>query len=431
MQMLEALYEIQDQGRIIRRKDKQPLPVFEGNINGHPSKIIIDSGATSQFVSEGFARNASLPIHNIQTRTVRVADNTKSIRSGFATLNLQAGTMPTEKVAAYTFPLQHFDLILGRPWLKKHNPHIDWATDSLELTVNGRTYQWHPTATKNTMSSLTAIESVPKESPYTTDKFEPDDKIFIVSLDDGHKNRNEKRSWAKKFGKWIKHKCSNLLRPFGNPAKVDEFKIETGDHKPIRIRPRPHSPVELKGIKEFLDKYLAAGVIQASQSPWSAPLVLVKKPTGEWRICVDYRALNNITTKDAYPLPRIDDSYLQLQGAKYFTSLDLQNGYWQFPLAKDSIPKTAFSSRYGQYEWKVMPFGLTNAPATFQRAMNNILRPYLDKFCMVYLDDILIYSQACKRAEHARRSSRRARCKPSPSSDFSFSAETSRVRESI
>jgi hypothetical protein len=262
MQMLEALYEIQDQGRIIRRKDKQPLPVFEGNINGHPSKIIIDSGATSQFVSEGFAQNASLPIHNIQTRTVRVADNTKSIRSGFATLNLQAGTMPTEKVAAYTFPLQHFDLILGRPWLKKHNPHIDWATDSLELTVNGRTYQWHPTATKNTMSSLTAIESVPKESPYTTDKFEPDDKIFIVSLDDGHKNRNEKRSWAKKFGKWIKHKCSNLLRPFGNPAKVDEFKIETGDHKPIRIRPRPHSPVELKGIKEFLDKYLAAGVIQ-------------------------------------------------------------------------------------------------------------------------------------------------------------------------
>ena len=97
--------------------------------------------------------------------------------------------------------------------------------------------------------------------------------------------------------------------------------------------------------------------------------------------------------KDAYPLPRIDDSYLQLQGAKYFTSLDLQNGYWQFPLAKDTIPKTAFSSRYGQYEWKVMPFGLTNAPATFQRAMNNILRPYLDKFCMVYLDDILIYSR--------------------------------------
>ena len=366
MQMLEALYEIQDQGGVLRRKDKQPLPVFEGKINGHPSKIIIDSGATAQFVSENFARDANLEIHNMQTRTVRVADNTKSIRSGFATLNLQAGTMPSEKIAAYTFPLQHFDLILGRPWLKKHNPHINWATDSLELTVNGRTYQWHPTASKN-MSSLTTIESVP-ESLYTTEKLEQDDKVFIVSLDeDGqHKNRNEKRSWAKKFGKWIQRKCSSLLRPFGTPAKVDDFKIDTADHKPIRIRPRPHSPVELKGIKEFLDKYLVAGVIQPSQSPWSAPLVLVKKPTGEWRICVDYRALNNITTKDAYPLPRIDDSYLQLQGAKYFTSLDLQNGYWQFPLASDSIPKTAFSSRYGQYEWKVMPFGLTNAPATFQ-----------------------------------------------------------------
>ena len=235
-------------------------------------------------------------------------------------------------------------------------------------------------------------DSVSEESLYTTETLGKDDQIYIVSVDEEeHGNRNERRNWARKFGKWIKHKCSNLLRPFGTPAKVSEFKIDTGDHKPIRIRPRPHSPVELKGIKEFIDKYLAAGVIQPSQSPWSAPLVLVKKPTGEWRICVDYRALNNITTKDAYPLPRIDDSYLQLQGAKHFTSLDLQNGYWQFPLARDAIPKTAFSSRYGQYEWKVMPFGLTNAPATFQRAMNDILRPYLDKFCMVYLDDILIY----------------------------------------
>jgi hypothetical protein len=109
MQMLEALYEIQDHGGIIHRKDKQPLPVFEGNINGQPSKIIIDSGATSQFISEDFAHKTDLKVHNIQTRTVRVADNTKLIRSGFITLNLQAGTMPTEKIAAYTFPLQHFD----------------------------------------------------------------------------------------------------------------------------------------------------------------------------------------------------------------------------------------------------------------------------------------------------------------------------------
>ena len=110
--------------------------------------------------------------------------------------------------------------------------------------------------------------------------------------------------------------------------------------------------------------------------------------------------LNSITKKDAYPLPRIDDSYLQLQGAKYFTSLDLQNGYWQIPLTDDAIPKTAFSTRYGQYEWKVMPFGLCNALASFQRAMNDILRPYLDKFCMVYLDDILIYSRTEK--EHKK-----------------------------
>jgi hypothetical protein len=397
VQMLEALYEIQDGGEVIRRKDKQPLPVFEGNLNGHFARIIVDSGATSQFFSEKFMRKSNLPVQGLQSRTVRVADDTKSIRSGFATLNLQAGTMPSEKIAAYTFPLQHFDLILGRPWLKKHNPHINWATDSLELSINGRTYQWHPIANRD-VPSTTCEE--PEESVYLTEEIGPSDQVFLVTMDSTGQNRQEKRGFARKIGKWIKRKCSNLLRAFGTPAKVDEFKIDTGTNPPIRIRPRPHSPMELKGIEEFLNKYLAAGVIQPSQSPWSAPLILVKKPTGAWRICVDYRALNSITTKDAHPLPRIDDSYMQLQGARFFTSLDMQNGYWQMPLDKDSIPKTAFSSRYGQYEWRVMPQGLTNAPAGFQRAMNKILRPYLDKFCMVYLDDILIYSRT--EVEHKR-----------------------------
>jgi hypothetical protein len=119
VQMLEALYEIQDGGEVIRRKDKQPLPVFEGNLNGHLARIIVDSGATSQFISDRFVEKSNLQVHGMASRTVRVADNTKSIRSGFTTLNLQAGTMPTEKIAAYTFPLRHFDLILGRPWCKE------------------------------------------------------------------------------------------------------------------------------------------------------------------------------------------------------------------------------------------------------------------------------------------------------------------------
>ena len=121
--------------------------------------------------------------------------------------------------------------------------------------------------------------------------------------------------------------------------------------------------------------------------------MLATKPNGGTRVYVDYRALNRITEKDAHPLPRIDESFLYFSGAKYFTSLDLRSGYWQIPLDDESKPKTAFSTRYGQFQWNVMPFGLTNAPAAFQRRMNHVLAPFIDRFIVVYLDDVLIFSK--------------------------------------
>ena len=118
------------------------------------------------------------------------------------------------------------------------------------------------------------------------------------------------------------------------------------------------------------------------------------------RMCVDYRALNNVTTKQVYPLPRFDECLDRLSKAKVFSKINLQNGYHQVRLAKDDIPKTSFATRYGQFEFRVLPFGLCNAPATFQRMMNNILRPFIDKFVLVYLDDVLIYSATMEEHEN-------------------------------
>ncbi|KAI0993535.1 Transposon Tf2-6 polyprotein, partial [Podosphaera aphanis] len=153
------------------------------------------------------------------------------------------------------------------------------------------------------------------------------------------------------------------------------------------------SDAELEALREYLRENLEKGFIETSTSSFASPVLFVKKPGGGLRFCVDYRALNAITKKNLYPLPRIDDSLRQLLKARKFTRLDLRGAYNQIRIKSGDEPKTAFRTRYGLYQYNVMPFGLTNAPATCQQFVNDVLREFLDIFVVVYLDDILIYSE--------------------------------------
>ncbi|XP_060103255.1 uncharacterized protein LOC132577484, partial [Heteronotia binoei] len=172
----------------------------------------------------------------------------------------------------------------------------------------------------------------------------------------------------------------------------------------------PMSEPELAALRDFLDKNLKRGFIRPSTSPLSAPVLFVKKKSGELRLCNDYRALNKITIRDRYPLPLIPELLDRLKGAQIYTKLDLRGAYNLVRIRPGDEWKTAFGTRYGQYEHLVMPFGLTNAPAVFQRFMNDIFRDLLDRFTIIYLDDILIYSHnPAQHAEHVRQVLQRLR----------------------
>jgi hypothetical protein len=149
---------------------------------------------------------------------------------------------------------------------------------------------------------------------------------------------------------------------------------------------------ELHTVKQYLLDNLHKGFIEPSQAPYASPVLFVKKPNGSLRFCIDYRKLNEITKKDRYPLPLIDETLARIANAKIFTKLDIRQAFHRIRIDPGSEELTTFRTRYGSYKCKVLPFGLTNGPATYQRYMNDVLFDYLDDFCTAYLDDILIYS---------------------------------------
>nr|GEX33053.1 putative reverse transcriptase domain-containing protein [Tanacetum cinerariifolium] len=179
------------------------------------------------------------------------------------------------------------------------------------------------------------------------------------------------------------------------PVREVEFNIELiPGAEPISKAPYRMAPIELKELKDQLQELLERGFIRPSMSPWGAPVLFVKKKDGSMRLCIDYRESNKITIRNRYPLPRIGDLFDQLQGAMHFSMIDLRSGYNQLRVKEQDISKTAFRTRYGHYEFLVKPFGLTNALAVFMDLMNRIFYEFLDKFVIVFIDDILVFSKS-------------------------------------
>ena len=188
---------------------------------------------------------------------------------------------------------------------------------------------------------------------------------------------------ASKLNSGETDKLKALLLKFSDVFALDDSElgrtsvvchsIDTGDRKPIKQQPYRTPIVQRDTIKKMVDEMQKQSIVQPSRSPWASPVVLVPKKDGGLRFCVDFRCLNSITRKDVYPLPRVDDIFDTLDGACYFTSLDLASGYWQVELDEDAREKSAFTTYHGLYEFIRMPFGLCNAPATFQRVMQAVL----------------------------------------------------------
>ena len=187
------------------------------------------------------------------------------------------------------------------------------------------------------------------------------------------------------------------------PDRAIKFIIElVPGTEPISIPPYRMAPTELE-LKAQLEELLSKGFIRSSTSLWGAPVLFVKKKDGSLRLCIEYRRLNRATIRNQYPLPHIDELFDQLHGSRVYSKIDLRSGYHQLRVRENDVSKTAFRTRYGHYEFLVMPFGLTNAPAAFMDLINRVFSPYLDKFVIVFIDDILVYSGSPEEhAEHLR-----------------------------
>lgn len=279
------------------------------------------------------------------------------------------------------------------------NPLIDWRTNTLTFKYGNKKIIVKANQERTERESECNTIYITRQQFARTNNY--DELFAIYTLDDSNNPQQSFNSTAKKLLEEFADVFPETLPNELPPQRSIDYTIELvpGEEPPSKPIYRL-SYKEMTELKSQLANLLQKGFVRPSISPYGAPVLFVHKKEGTLRLCIDYRALNKITIKNRYPLPRIEDLMDRLTGAKYFSKIDLYSGYHQIRIKEEDISKTAFRTRYGHYEFLVLPFGLTNAPATFMTLMNDIFREFLDKFVVVYLDDILVYNKT--KEEHAQ-----------------------------
>lgn len=334
---------------------------------------------------------------------VELADGHRSSRPAELTkpVNLRMG-LHRERVQFTATTLKNgYDVLLGIPWLEDHEPAIGWRDRKLYLSCGGKrvVIQGETLCTVGRNVPKPVIQMVSLHQILNDYKCKHTEGVlFLIREKQAVNVTHEQAPRSQELEELLSEYQDVLvdgLPPGLPPKRSIDHKIELlpgADMPPHRACYRM-SPLELEESRNQVEDYLARGYIRPSLSPYGAPILFARKKNGKLRMCIDYRALNSLTRKNSFPLPRIDELLENLAGAYYFSKLDLASGYHQIRIAEDDIPKTAFNTRYGHYEWLVMSFGLTNAPATFQNLMNDVFRDLINAGLVVYLDDILVYSR--------------------------------------
>ena len=345
------------------------LLVTQARIAGIRARVLIDDGAELNHISQEFCEKHGIVLRE-ENYTATMANNAhQKLLSTTSPVSISLGGY-TQKMRLAANPL-NYDLILGKKWTSEHKAIINCYTNEISFSHKGKDY--HIVAKDPTNHNLVSVNAITKDHHRQYPLF----AVVLRKIETGDTTRSETSPDQEQD-------VQNLLKEFKDvfpenlpkglpPKRAQDFHIDLKEGStPQKKGLYRMSSAELSELKSQLSDLIEQGFIKPSSSPWGAPVLFVSKKDGALRLCVDYRALNRLTVKNSYPLPRIDDILDQLSTAKYFTKIDLRSGYHQIRLDEESIPLTAFRTRYGHFEFQVLPFGLTNAPATFMSLMNQV-----------------------------------------------------------